>query len=195
MVPFRLLVHILDPVSVYCSSVAYVGDSSFFPAHLFSDHLLLTSLLWIKLLHILKFSIPISIPCCLINRRLSQFPFWGHPCFICPGLQLMTSSPFSGYHGLVHSSWQPPQSILLPGPFSHRKKPVSFWLFAISILPVSQNRKPPQGFAGCCSSPSVLHGSEAACECIPCPARPKAPLPCCPVYTAPGRLLSPLWSC
>lgn len=78
--------------------------------------------------------------CCLINRRLSQFPFWGHPCFICLGLQLMTSSPFSRYHGLLHSSWQPLQSILLSGPFCHRKK-----LFRFDFLPFPCSQSPSTG--------------------------------------------------
>lgn len=187
------LIHSPDPVFVYCSSVAHLRDSSIFTAH--SDHLLHHRRLSVNQTASFSPVFHIWFPylCCLISRRLSEFPFWGYPCFICPGLQLMTSSPFSSCHGLVHSSQQPLQSILLSGPFCHRRKPVPFWLFAICILPVSQHRKPPWGFGWFCSCPSVLHGSEAVCECIPCPAHPEAPLPCCPMYVAPGRLLYFPW--
>lgn len=185
------LVHSPDPVSVYCSSVPVWGTPLFSQLTVIISYI--TSLLWIKLLHIIQFSISDSRTSAASSTGDSQFPFWGYPCFICSGIQLMTPSPFSSYHGLVHSYQQPLQSILLSGPFCHRRKPVPFWLFAICILAVSQHRKPPRGFGCFCSCPSVLHGSEAVCECIPCPAHPEAPLPCCPMYAAPGRLLYFPW--
>lgn len=51
-------------------------------------------------LHILQVSVSDSCICCLIGQGLSKFPFWGYLCFICPGLQQMTSSPFSRYPSL-----------------------------------------------------------------------------------------------
>lgn len=156
MLPSLPLVHSPDPVSAHLWPIPHVGDSFIFSRSLYL--------------------IPVSAAS---SVRVSQNSLF-------EATFALSALGYSKWHlhlslgtlVLVHLSWQPLQSILLSGPFCHRKKPC----LLLAFLPFPYSQSPSTG-----SLPRVLDTSALIhqsfmvlklCASASCPAHPEAPLPC-----------------